>query len=375
MTAEVLVIGAGPYGFAAAGELARRGVDAVIVGTPFVTWREHTFDGTWLRSDCRASSIWSADDRWSLPRFLAAREVPAGAAVPVAVFRDYLREVAAAPPCPLLQASVRRLVAVGAGFRAELEGGEVVTVRAVVVATGMGAHRHLPEALVGLPSDHLFHSWDAGAIQGLAGRRVLVVGGGQSAGEAVEALLARNRVTWAMRRPPLFCNPPLNAPTPVFEAILASWQLLLKLPPPLLRALSQRVFRTTVTVRLRAVYADPRVRTVLADAAALGLTNGGGALRAADGSEYDAVVAATGYRPRLAGFDFLAPELARALGEPDAAPPVDASFESRVPGLLFLGGVSEAVHGPAMRFIAGSRHAALRAARRVEERLGRRAIR
>jgi hypothetical protein len=43
--AEVLVIGAGPYGFAVAGELARRGVNAVAAGSPFATWHAHTFDG------------------------------------------------------------------------------------------------------------------------------------------------------------------------------------------------------------------------------------------------------------------------------------------------------------------------------------------
>lgn len=366
MRTDVLVIGAGPYGIAAARELRSRGAEVAVVGRPFATWHRHTLDTMLLRSDRRASSIWSADDRWDLARWLAARSEPVRDPLPVEVYREYLREVAATVDLPVNDGVVERLRLDGEGFRADWDGGEQIGARGVVVATGMGGHRHVPRAFEALPPERVLHSWDTGPIQELVDRSVLVIGGGQSAAETVEQLLPRNRVTWAMREPPLFFREPLRAPTPVFKAMLAGSRLLLALPPPLLRTVSRLAFRTTITPRLKAVYEDPRVRVVIAEAGALGLgPDGDGAVRAADGTVYDTVIAATGFRFTLAGFSFLDRPLADALGRPDQPPRVDADFASAVRGLHFIGGVAEASHGPAMRFIVGSRHAARRVARRL----------
>jgi lysine/ornithine N-monooxygenase len=372
MTADVVIIGAGPYGFSVATELHRRGFRVTAIGRPFETWHEHTLDRMLLRSDARASTIWSADDRWNLPSHLAACGIRRNRELPVATFRDYLHRVAADAPFDLCEGLVDGVDAEGNGFRVEWDGGEPVTARAVVVATGMGGHRVLPEVIAALPRARVVHSWDTRAIQGLTDCSVLVIGGGQSAAESVEDLVERNRVTWALREAPLFFREPLRAPTPIFKAMLAGSRLLFQLPPPILRAVSRATFRTTITPRLKAVYEDPRVKTEISDAEGLGLVaTDDGSIATADGRRFDTVVSATGFRHTVAGFGFLASDLATALGPAGAPPPVDRAFESRQPGLFFIGGVAESVHGPAMRFIVGCRHSAIRVADRLQQTLGR----
>lgn len=374
----MLVVGAGPYGFAAAGELAYPGFDVVVVGEAFATWHRHTLDGMLLlRSDPRASSIYSACDRWSFLAFLAARGHDRERPVPVTLYREYLREVAAGAPFAHLEGWVERLEAAASGFRARLAEGREIFAAIAVLATGLGDHRHLPPALSALGTDRLLLSWETEAIQRLEGLRVLVVGGGQSAGETVECLHPGNRVTRALRSRPLFFREPLREPPPVFKLLMASSRLLFRLPPAVVRAFSRPVFRTTLTPRLRAVWQGPDVRTLVAAAEDLGLEPVGGApsgagVRAADGSEYDLVIAATGYSHTVGGFGFLDRGLAAALGPPDAPPRVDAAFESGRPGLFVIGASAEAVHGPAMRLMIGARQAARRVAARIERRLGRR---
>lgn len=369
---DVVVIGAGPYGFAAATELDRRGYRVAAIGQPFETWHEHTLDRMLLRSDSRASTIWSAEDRWNLPAYLASRGIHQNRELGVGRFRTYLEHVASQAPFDLFVGRVTAVEGAESGFSVAWTGGEPVTAAQVVVATGMGGHRVVPDCLADLAEDRVLHSWDTGPIQRLRGRRVLVIGGGQSAAESVETLVEDNQVTWVMREAPLFFREPLRAPTPVFKLMLATSRLLFQLPPPILRAVSRATFRTTITPRLRAVYEDPRVRTILADAEDLGLRDDpDGAVVAADGRSYDVVVSATGFRHTVAGFGFLTPGIADAVGPADGPPPVDRAFESRVPGLFFIGGVAESVHGPAMRFIVGCRHSALRVADRVERTLGR----
>ncbi|MCG8456361.1 MAG: SidA/IucD/PvdA family monooxygenase, partial [Holophagales bacterium] len=294
--------------------------------------------------------------------------------------RRYLRAAEDALPFELVRGRVHQLDQPEPGrFRARArsqEGEQRIESQAVVVATGPGSHRHVPAAFRHLPSGRVLHSWDVEEIQRLDGQRVLVVGGGQSAAETVAALRGNNRVTWAMKRPPLFFREPLRVPTPLFKLMLAGSSWLFRLPPPILRVISRATFRTTITPSLAPVWRDPEVHKLISDAEGLELGpscggaaglgkgagpagDGSGVLHcAADGREYDFVVSATGYRFSLSGLPFLSASLADRLRESGDPPVLGADFSSAVPGLHFVGGIAESTHGPAMRFVLGARHAA-----------------
>lgn len=393
--ADVLVVGAGPYGIAVAQELHGRGLDVVSIGRPFETWHRHTLEVMNLRSDPRGSSVWSPDDRYDFPGFLREEGRPAGehAVVPVSLYRRYLQQVEEELPFRVVRGLVDRLDLVDGSVGGGFEGGGFeargrtdrtqepssrpfrVRASACVVATGLGGHRHLPPAFRELPAERVAHSWDTRRIESARGRRVLVVGTGQSAAESVQSLITEtsdgpaNEVTWAVKRSPFFFREPLRLPTPLFKLLLAGSHLLYRLPPPVLRALGRATFRTTITPKLKSVWTDPQVKKLTSDADGLGMeATADGVVCSLDGRVYDLVVSATGYKYSLLGLPFLSDGLAARLGPVDHPPRLQADFSCAVPDLYFVGGIAEPTHGPAMRFVLGARHAARRVGERLEHR-------
>ncbi len=366
----VLVIGAGPYGIAVAHDLWIRGLDFAIVGEPFELWHRHTLSSMTLRSGCGASEIYARDRHYHLPRFLergrAAGDQSQAAQdggkwehsrIPVTTFRHYLDEVAERLPFEVYRQQVIHLDRRNGHFRALGSAGLEIEARSVVVATGLGSHRYLPPALRELSRDRLLHAWQTPEIEQIHQKRVLVIGGGQSAAETVAHLLPDNEITWALRHKPLFMSEPLRLPTPLFRAVIACSHGLYRLPPPMVRALGKAVFYTTITPDLRPTYTDRRVQKLFAPAEELAPRETADGIRAGDGT-YDRVVAATGYRFALSNLAFLSGQLRGALGKADQPPVLDNRLESSVENLYMIGGIAESTFGPAMRFIFGSRAAA-----------------
>jgi cation diffusion facilitator CzcD-associated flavoprotein CzcO len=368
METKVLVVGAGPYGLGIAQELWHRGVEAVVVGEPFELWFDHTPAGMVLRSDATTSAIYSPDGRFSFRRFLARRAAETGAAprrerTRVELFRRYLAEVVERLPFAVERRRVEHLEQADGRLRARLAGGGAVSARAVVVATGLGPHRHVPECLRRLPADRVLHTWEARRVEAISGRRVLVLGSGQSAAEAVATLRGANEVVWAMRRRPLFFTEAIYLPKPIFKLLLALSPRFYDLPAGARRTLTRLFFRSTITPSLRQVYRDPRVAKLKAGAEELALAAEDGHLASPLAGRVDLVVAATGYRCTFAGLGLLAEPLREALREPGGVPRLDRAFQTAVPGLYLAGGIAEAAFGPAQRFIFGSWHAAPRIGR------------
>src|SRR4029077_13623999 len=99
---------------------------------------------------------------------------------------------------------VRRVDPLDDGFRVILEDGEPVLCDRVVVATGISAFASRPSEFANLPEELASHSCDHADLGRFQGRRVAVVGGGQSALESA-ALLAESgaEVELVMRTPQL----------------------------------------------------------------------------------------------------------------------------------------------------------------------------
>ncbi|MFZ0580734.1 MAG: hypothetical protein WAM23_06335, partial [Candidatus Acidiferrales bacterium] len=90
-------------------------------------------------------------------------------------------------------------------------------------------------------------------------------------------------------------------------------------------------------------------------------------LRLNDGTarEVDHVLLGTGYRVDVTRYPFLAPELSRSLAQVNGFPRLAPGFESSVRGLHFLGAPSSWNFGPLMFFVCGTDYAARRLARYV----------
>src|SRR5438128_6709534 len=223
-TTDVLIVGAGPYGISLSYELHRRGIPFEVVGHPFSLWRRHTLSSTHLRSDINASQVFARDDRFSLRTFLRANYSASEAArimrgrIPVEAFRRYADWILADLPYRPLERKVTRLQlkndGITNGFIATLDDGAEIAARRVVLASGIESHQVLPECLARLPNRFVMHSWRVREIERITGRRVLIVGGGQSAGEILAHLANDNEIVWAYRSPLIFFSGSINLPRP-----------------------------------------------------------------------------------------------------------------------------------------------------------------
>ena len=85
----VAIIGAGPYGLAAAAHLRQAGVDTRVFGRPMEFWKRHMPEGMLLRSSWDASHLADPSRRMTLDAYQLAEDISLDRPVPLARFIDY----------------------------------------------------------------------------------------------------------------------------------------------------------------------------------------------------------------------------------------------------------------------------------------------
>src|SRR5258708_31485936 len=144
---QVAIIGAGPYGLAAAAHLRAKNVETRVFGEPMEFWMRHMPRGMFLRSAPGASSLCDPVGRLGLNRFRAAAGLPYTKPVPIDDFVRYgqwFQEQAV----PHLEPRTAADVSPNArGFHVRLDNGEALHARRVVVATGIRLLARRPEQL------------------------------------------------------------------------------------------------------------------------------------------------------------------------------------------------------------------------------------
>jgi len=189
---DAIVIGAGPAGLAVSRELASRGVEHTVLEAgsgPGHSWA-NVYDSLRLHTGKHLSALPGKPLPRSAPLFVPAPE-----------FLDYLREYATSFGLPVrAEARVSKVLRNGDGWRVESTAGAYAA-RSLVVATGIMSSPFVPS----FPGHDSFQGTIRHSIEYLrpdpfVGRRVLVVGAGNSAGEiAPELAAAGARVTVAVR--------------------------------------------------------------------------------------------------------------------------------------------------------------------------------
>lgn len=374
---DVAVVGAGPYGLAAAAHLLAEGLAVQVFGEPMSFWERQMPRGMLLRSPREASHISDPAGALTLDRYEASIGEEPTRPVPLERFVDYghwfQRE--AVP-----EIDPRKVLCVhGApgGLRLELEDGASVAARRVVVAGGIAPFAWRPPEFAGLPAELASHASEHADLSGFGGRRVIVVGGGQSAlesaallheaGAEVEVLVRASHVNWLVRSSRLHrlraLRRLLYAPADIGPAgvswLVASPTWFKRLPLDLQGPLAQRSIRPAgsgwLVPRLEPVAIDVGRAVVAATAAPHGVE-----LELQDGERRSAdhVLLGTGYRIDVSQFELLASEVRRSLNLVGGYPVLDRSFQSSVPGLHFVGAPAAWSFGPLMRFVAGTGFAA-----------------
>jgi len=179
-----LIIGAGPYSIAAAAYAKYLGVDVTVVGKPLDFWKTNMPRGMFLRS----RSDWQLDAREvaTFEAYMKKRGVTTDQIkpVPLDTFLDYASWFMgqyAVKPHPSL---VTHLASTNGAYTATLDDGSQIVANHVLLGLGFAFFKHYPPELVEkLPPGSYTHTCDTVDFEFYRGKRVLIVGGRQSAFE------------------------------------------------------------------------------------------------------------------------------------------------------------------------------------------------
>jgi FAD-dependent urate hydroxylase len=389
---DVAIVGAGPYGLSVAAHLRAAGLSCRQFGFPMRLWREAMPQGMFLKSQGFASSLSDPEGTHTLEAFCRKHGHPYasyGLPVPIETFVSYGQWFADELAPGLEEVMVTEVARHRDGFAVGLATGETVQASNVVLAAGVEHFTRMPPVLAGLPAALSTHASAHADLSVFAGRRVVVIGGGQAALESAALLHEQGAQTQVVARASQvrWNGEPLNPERPLPQRMRepesglgSGWSTwFYSTHPELFRRLPERtrIYRArTALGPAGASWLRDRVEGQFPVKVGLTLRSaipaGDGVrleMTTSDGSavelEADHVLAGTGYRPELSRLSFLDPALSVQVGTVDASPAVGRNYQTAIPGLFVVGPAVAPSFGPVMRFVYGSAHAATAVARQL----------
>jgi FAD-dependent urate hydroxylase len=368
---DTVIVGAGPYGLAAAAHLRQVGVDVRVLGDPMSFWRTMP-TGMLLRSNWTATCISDFRGSLSLDAYCATTGVHFDKPVPLERFIEYGMWVQQKVVPDVDRRLVETLDRGEDRFQLLLSDGSRLSARRVIVAAGIKPFAHRPAYAEGLPPEVTSHTGDHQDLGQFSGARILVVGGGQSAlesaallhenGAQAEVVVRADHLNWLhggkYHRRLGRLAPLLYAPTDVGPMGLSR----LVAVPDLLRHLPHRIQDPLAYRSIRpagAAWLNPRLEnlpiTLGQSITSVATTTEGLQVTFADGGQrtVDHLLLGTGYRVDIARYPFLASSLLALVRRVNGYPVLSCGMESSVPGLHFIGAPAAWSFGPIMRFVSG----------------------
>ena len=371
--APVAVIGAGPYGLSVTRHLRKAGVTTHTFGDPMSFWRDHMPSGMLLRSAWTACNIGAARGGLTLDAFAAASERKIPDPVPLDDFIDYGLWYQD-PVVPDLDRRVIVNVSQRDGqFVLALDDGDEMVVPRVVVAGGISLFARRPEMYSHLSPDQASHAVDHDDLSQFSGKRVAIVGGGQSAlesaallveaGATVEVIMRASHINWLRRGKPddarwvsaiLYTDTDVGPPG--LNRLVAAPSIFRRLPRSTQTKLAYRAIRPAGAGWLIDRVADARFTFGTPIRSAASLPDGSVELVLGDASrrEVDHVLLGTGYQVDVTQYPFLDPGIVARLDTVSGYPLLRQGLESSVPGLHFAGAPAAWSFGPLARFVSGT---------------------
>jgi FAD-dependent urate hydroxylase len=388
VTADVLVIGAGPYGLSVSAHLRALGVDHLIVGRSMDTWRSHMPNGMNLKSEPYGSDIASPAVGHDIEAYCRSHDLEYVARVgPLSLerFLAYADWFTAQMVPDVADITVTDVSWVGDGFRVAFADADPISVRQVIVATGILPYAVVPPEVSDLPSDLASHTSEHRDLARFAGRRVAVLGAGQSAletaallheaGADTQLILRRGEIDWLPQNPSQLSW--LQRRFRPITKTCEGWRCLVVDSPFAFGLLPQGIRVTkarTVLGPAGAWWLKDRIEGVVDVLPAHHLrgaaANGSGVRILLDGPqrssiEVDHLIAGTGFRVDIGRLTFLSEGLQAGIATVNRYPVVARDGMSSVPGLYFAGVPTAVSLGPSVRFISGTHNTARYIARSV----------
>lgn len=364
---DLLVIGAGPYGYAAAAYARQRGIRTHLVGRPMSFWRENMPADMFLRS----GPDWHLDacgedtfEAYFEDRGLRREDHDP---IPIRVFCDYTDWFRQRKGFDVDERLVAELTKPADTFVARMEDGSTLTAERVLAAPGIRHFTSLPAWHDQVPAELRSHTCDLVSFDDLSGARVAVIGGRQSAYEWAALLCDHGAEKVAVvhrHAAPVFAKVSWAFVDPYVDQTLAQqgwWRTLPVETKAAITAEFWRVGRLTLEHWLAPRLA-PHVVTTHAgcEVAAVGSDGRTVTLALSDATTLvvDHVVFATGYRTNLEAVPYLGAVIDR-VKITDGWPELDHGFRTSLPGLSVTGFASTRDFGPFYGFTKGCPSAAL----------------
>ncbi len=390
-TSEVLIIGAGPFGLSASAHLRGLGVDHRIVGRPMDTWRARMPVGMLMKSEPYASEIASPNGGYDVGTYCRSHGldyVDRVGPLTLERFLSYADWYTEQLVPDVRDVTVTEIGPIAGGFRVGFADAEPITVRQVVIATGVLPYAYIPGELSALPSDLVTHTADHHDLDRFHGRRVAVIGAGQSALETAALLHeAGADVRVLARCPKISWNEPNPAQLsrlgrirrPVTQ-LCEGWHCAFWNSPAAFRRLPQdmRITKARTVLGPNGSWwlkdrVDGVIEVLTSQHVRQATPHGSGVRLVVDGPkpsviDVDHVIAGTGFRIDLARLPFLPAALRTQMATINGYPVVSRASESTVPGLYLVGAPTAVSLGPSARFVAGTHNVAGKLARAAARR-------
>ena len=393
---EIVVIGAGPYGLSTAAYLHAAGIEPYVIGKSMAFWKNNMPGGMLLRSKNEASNIAAPQKHLSIAAYEKAIGRRIADPLPIEDFIAYGEwfQKQVAPKLDTRQ--VQNVSHNGSAFELTLEDGESMQAKAVVLALGIGLFLHRPEQFCAIPRELAPHSSDLSDFSRFRGKRVAVLGKGQSALEYAALLHENHAEVEILTRASALIFRPFAWRKHIFRKLTSGPLLGLSyriIPPTdlgdvrtarkmanpdLFRRQSPEVQQALLNACARpigAYWLQPRLKEVpvRTSVGVTGVVRTGAGLKLAlsDGTtdQVDSVVLATGYRIDISKYDILDSSLTQQIQRtPDGYPVLDTSLQTSVDGLYMVGVIAEKTLGPTLRFVTGTSNAGPRLAAAVASR-------
>ena len=382
LAAEVVIIGAGPYGLSLSTHLAAHGVKHRIFGRPMQFWDRIVDAGgeRYLKSYCFGTNISAPITGYSFADYSRPRGLETFEPCSMAQFAAYGHWFQQENVPWVEPVEVELVDRSESGFDITLADGERFKTSHVVVATGLAGFAYVPQEIASLPPTIATHTGDISRFDMYSGRDVAVIGAGQSALEAAALLqeagarpqllvregsvlwqtrVSLERSLWRRLRSPisgLGTGPKAwlltNFPGAMHRTP-AKWRIdFVKKHLPAEGAwwLRDRV-ENKIPIQFGTTVVETREK------------EGRAALELRDAKAkrhwrlmVDHVVVGSGYDIDVERLRFIDPNLRSAMHRLERAPKLNAYFETSVPGLYFIGPASAMSFGPLFRFVVGAEY-------------------
>jgi thioredoxin reductase len=361
-----------------------------VFGQTMGFWKQNMPGKMLLRSKSEASNISAPQKHLSIEAYEKATRRRLADPLPIEDFIAYGEWFQKQVVPDLDTRQVQKLSHDGSVFTLALTDGDQIQAKSVVLALGIGFFLYRPEQFADVPRELAPHTSDVADLSRFEGKRVAVIGKGQSAleyaailhesGAEVEVItrapeiayrpfawrknLFRKLTPWPLRAFSHRVLPPTDLGDIKTARKMADPELFRKQTPEvqekLLKDCARPVGAYWLPSRLKDVAVKTNASVLRAQAC-----GGGVKLELSNGttSQVDFVMLATGYKIDISKYSILDSSLkAQIQMTPDGYPLLDTGLQTSVKGLYMAGVVGERTLGPTLRFVTGTSNAGPRLA-------------